>query len=272
MLALQGTETDTRRRGMESIHSSMIDSQARPADPCVMVIFGASGDLAKRKLFPAIYNLARSHLLRDEFCIIGIGRAPVSRQEFQEIVRESICRQEERQADFDPALCDWVVDRVDYVVGDYREPKSYGDLKHTVIEADKQRGARGNYLFYLATPPDLFLPIVKQIDTCGLAKEDQGWRRFIIEKPFGSDLRTAQELNRELLKIVKESQLYRIDHYLGKETVQNILVLRFSNSIFEPVWNRRYVDHVQITVAETLGVEHRGAFYDKVGALRDMVP
>jgi glucose-6-phosphate 1-dehydrogenase len=159
------------------------------------------------------------------------------------------------------------------VSGDYRDRHSYQELTTLLHELDQTRGSPGNYLYYLATPPQLFLDVVQQLDRCGLAKQQNGkWRRFVIEKPFGVDLRSAKELNRQLLEILREEQIYRIDHYLGKETVQNILVFRFANSIFEPVWNRRYVDNVQITVAETLGVENRGAFYDKVGALRDMVP
>jgi glucose-6-phosphate 1-dehydrogenase len=264
------TETKSPRRAFQP---SAITHDGRLADPCIVVIFGASGDLAKRKLFPAIYNLAKSRVLREEFCIVGTGRADLSREQFQDAVRQSICDREGATADFQKALCDWVVDRVYYMAGDYLDASRYPELRATVTGLDKALSACGNYLFYLATPPDLFLPLVRQLHDHQLALEEgRGWRRFIIEKPFGRDLRSAQALNRELLGLVNESQIYRIDHYLGKETVQNILVFRFANSIFEPLWNRRYIDHVQITVAESLGVEHRGGFYDGIGALRDMVP
>jgi glucose-6-phosphate 1-dehydrogenase len=271
MPVLQET-AETKPPGKVS-EPSAITPSGRVADPCIAVIFGASGDLAKRKLFPAIYNLAKSRALRDEFCIVGTGRAQLSREQFQETVRQSICDQEERNDDFQRQTCDWVVDRAYYVLGDYLDAGRYQELRETITGLDKALRTGGNYLFYLATPPDLFLPVIRQLHVHQLAQEEgRGWRRFVIEKPFGRDLRSAEALNRELLKLVNESQIYRIDHYLGKETVQNILVLRFANSIFEPIWNRRYIDHVQITVAESLGVEHRGESYDRIGALRDMVP
>jgi glucose-6-phosphate 1-dehydrogenase len=245
----------------------------RVADPCTVVVFGASGDLAKRKLLPAFYNLAKSHLLPDQFAVVGFARAAFDQEQFRDLVRDSICLQQGAKSDFEPAVCDWVIERLTYVEGDYTDPDRYKELKETLSGWSNKWHTADNYLFYLATPPDLFLTIVRRLSACGLTSQEEGhWRRVIIEKPFGTDLRSAQNLNRELLQILKEVQIYRIDHYLGKETVQNILVFRFSNSIFEPVWNRRYVDHVQVTAAETLGVEHRGAYYDKTGALRDMVP
>jgi glucose-6-phosphate 1-dehydrogenase len=243
------------------------------ADPCVVVIFGASGDLARRKLLPSFYNLAKDHLLPDEFGIVGFARSALDTERFREIVRDNVCVRHESEQDFDSSICDWIVDRTTYVAGDYRDAEGFHGLGEMLASLDETKNTHGNYLFYLATPPDMFLTIVKQLEACGLTRQEHGkWRRIIIEKPFGSDLGSAQTLNRELLKILSEEQIYRIDHYLGKETVQNILVFRFSNSIFEPVWNRRFVDHVQITVGETLGVENRGDYYDKVGALRDMVP
>jgi len=248
-------------------------SGARVADPCVVVIFGASGDLASRKLLPAFYNLAKEHLLPDEFAIVGFARSSLDDDQFRNRVRETICTHHGSKDDFESRICDWVVDRLSYLTGDYHDASRFLELKDILNTMDQKRGTRGNYLYYLATPPDVFLDIVKQLKVCGLADEEEGtWRRFIVEKPFGHDLRSARQLNHDLLQLIEENQIYRIDHYLGKETVQNILVFRFSNSIFEPVWNRRYIDHVQITVAETLGAEHRGDFYDKVGALRDMVP
>jgi glucose-6-phosphate 1-dehydrogenase len=271
-----GVDSETERKGATSSRRAPGKSSPpdlRTADPCAVVIFGASGDLARRKLLPSFYNLASDRLLPDDFAIVGFARSDLSTDQFREAVRENICTQHESEEGFDSAICDWILDRTSYVAGDYRDASRFHELRETLLSLDQTRNTRGNYLFYLATPPDLFLGVVKQLDACGLARQQDGqWRRFIIEKPFGSDLRSAQSLNRELLHIVSEEQIYRIDHYLGKETVQNILVFRFSNSIFEPVWNRQYVDHIQITVAETLGVEHRGDYYDKVGALRDMVP
>jgi glucose-6-phosphate 1-dehydrogenase len=267
-----GASSQTERRATKRVRGSSAPD-LRTADPCVVVIFGASGDLARRKLLPSFYNLARDHLLPDEFAILGFSRSALGTEQFREMVHENICGRHESERDFDSSIRDWIVDRASYLAGDYKDAGRFHELREMLVSLDQARNTHGNYLFYLATPPDLFLSVVKQLDACGLARQEGGrWRRFIIEKPFGNDLRSAQTLNRDLLHILSENQIYRIDHYLGKETVQNILVFRFSNSIFEPVWNRRFVDHVQITVAETLGVEHRGDYYDKVGALRDMVP
>jgi glucose-6-phosphate 1-dehydrogenase len=269
----EADQINVEQKYSSSLESQAAGSTARMAEPCVAVIFGASGDLARRKLLPAFYHLAKSHLLADHFCIVGFARSPLTTETFRDLVRDSVCSQHATDGDFDLKVCDWIVERAWYVTGDYRDTNACSHLRQTLREVDERYKTRGNYLYYLATPPDLFISIVEQLDSCGLAKEGEGtWHRFIVEKPFGHDLQSAKELNRELLKILKETQVYRIDHYLGKETVQNILVFRFSNSIFEPVWNRRYVDHVEITVAESIGVEGRGAFYDRVGALRDMVP
>jgi glucose-6-phosphate 1-dehydrogenase len=272
-LLKDASPTDVDLKYLEPTAAGFVGPDVRIADPCVVVIFGASGDLARRKLLPAFYNLAKAHLLPDQFAILGVARSTLSSEEFRNTVRENTCFKYGMDEDYDSAVCDWVLNRVSYMSGDYHDAEKFHTLKETLSELDKKWNTRGNYLYYLATPPDLFLTIVKQLDACGLARQEEGkWRRFIIEKPFGNDLRSAKDLNRELLAILEEDQIYRIDHYLGKETVQNILVFRFSNSIFEPIWDRRYIDHVQITVAETLGVENRGDYYDKVGALRDMVP
>src|SRR5205085_3062655 len=173
----------------------------------------------------------------------------------------------------DCKFCDWLLERLYYIAGDLRDAAAYERLKAVLAEADQKHGTKGNYLYYLATAPGFFGAVVEQLGIAGLAEEAEGhWRRVVIEKPFGRDVDSARALNREIRNVLREKQIYRIDHYLGKETVQNILVFRFSNGIFEPIWNRRYIDHVQITVAETLGVEQRGGYYEQAGALRDMVP
>ena len=244
---------------------------ARVADPCVMVIFGFSGDLTRRKLIPALYNLASQGLLSREFAIVGLGRTPMSDDDARKKMTEDF--KKFASGPVDPDLWDWFVRRIYYLSGDFDNPATYSQLKDTVARADQEHGAKGNFFFYLATAPNFFGDIVERLSSVGLMNEENGrWRRVIIEKPFGHDLDTAKALNQQLLKVAAERQIYRIDHYLGKETVQNILALRFANGIFEPIWNRRYIDHVQISVVETVGVEQRGGYYDGAGALRDMVP
>jgi glucose-6-phosphate 1-dehydrogenase len=239
--------------------------------PCAMVIFGASGDLAKRKLIPALYNLARQRLLSQNFAVIGFARSEGTTDSFRAAMRADVASY--CDCELDPGLWDWLESRIHYVRGDVQDPDGVARLKLQLEELERDHGTGGNVLFYLATPPQHFGPIVRALDQAGLASEDEHrWRRMIVEKPFGRDLASARALNEELRCVLSERQVYRIDHYLGKETVQNILVFRFSNGIFEPIWNRRYVDHVQITVSETLGVEGRGGYYDGAGALRDMVP
>ena len=247
------------------------DEHGRPADPCLMVIFGASGDLTTRKLLPALYNLRRSKLLPEDFAILGVAVDPMSEDDFRTKVRHDI--REYAGAPEDCTQCDWLAERVYYTVGDFRDNGTYAHLKEVLAELDQKHSTKGNYLYYLATAPAFFGEIPSRLCSNGLTSEADGhWRRVVIEKPFGSDLDSARALNRDLGKSLTEKQVYRIDHYLGKETVQNILVFRFSNGIFEPVWNRRYIDHVEITVAEELGVERRGGYYDHAGALRDMIP
>ena len=237
-----------------------------------MVIFGATGDLTKRKLLPALYNLAKDDFLPHKFAIIGVGRQELPSDEFRsqmiEHLREFVPNRP------DEKIIDWFRERTYYTGGDFDDDKKlFGDLKALIDEVTAEHQIPDNYFFYLATPPDLFAKVTHKIVKNGIGKEENGnWRRFIYEKPFGHDLESAQRLNTDLLKTVKERQIYRIDHYLGKETVQNILVFRFGNSIFEPIWNRNFIDHVQITVAEKLGVEQRGGYYDSAGALRDMIP
>jgi glucose-6-phosphate 1-dehydrogenase len=240
--------------------------RAKPAPPCVLVIFGAAGDLTKRLLTPALYNLRRSKLLPDGFQIIGIARGEKSdesfRHEFDDSMRD-FAKGAENGADWK-----WLRERLSYLKGDLEDASTYRTL------ADRlKKAGQNNVLFYLATPPSVFAPVIEHLGEAKLLKESaDGWRRVIIEKPFGTDLQSAQELNSKILSVMSEQQIFRIDHYLGKETVQNIMVLRFGNGIFEPMWNRNHIDHVQITVAETVGVETRGKFYDATGALRDMVP
>ena len=243
----------------------------RPSGPCVMVIFGAGGDLAKRKLFPALYNLAKDGLLPKEFAIIGFGRFQDITEEFRKRVSREL--QEFATSEVESKLLEWLVERLYVQIGTFQDPSAYQQLRALLAKLDKDHGTQENYFYYLATSPDFFAEIVRQLGAVGLTQEKDGqWRRVIIEKPFGRDLESARALNRDITQNLKETQIYRIDHYLGKETVQNILAFRFGNGIFEPVWNRRYIDHVQITVAETVGVETRGGYYDQAGALRDMVP
>jgi glucose-6-phosphate 1-dehydrogenase len=247
------------------------DRPEQPNDPCVMVIFGASGDLTKRKLIPALYNLAKENLLSKEFAVIGFARRPMSTETFREKMSQEI--QEFATTAVDPDLWQRLVKQLYYLPGDIHDADSYHKLQQLLTQIDKEHGTRGNYLYYLAVTPDFFCPIIQQLGSNGLVREENSqWRRVIIEKPFGHDLDSARALNQSIRQTLHEKQIYRIDHYLGKETVQNILVFRFGNGIFEPVWNRRYIDHVQITVTEDLGVEQRGNYYEEAGTLRDMVP
>ncbi len=237
-----------------------------------MVIFGATGDLTKRKLFPALYYLSKDGFLPEQFAVIGVGRQELSTEEFKEHIIAELRNFIGEDADAD--LIEWFSDRTYYVGGDFDDDATlFGDIKDLLDSVTADRNIPRNFFYYMAIPPSLFALAALKISAHGLAKEtDEGWRRFIFEKPFGRDLDSAKSLNRDLLAILDEKQIYRIDHYLGKETVQNILVFRFGNSIFEPIWNRNYVDHVQITVAEEIGVGTRGGYYDSAGALRDMVP
>jgi len=244
----------------------------KTADACVMVVFGATGDLTKRKLLPALYNLANGDFLPHKFAIVGVGRQEMTSDEFRASVAADL--KEFVPNGPSPELLKWFDERCYYTGGDFDDDKKlFGDLKELLGNVTTEHQIPENYSFYLATPPQLFANVSQKVVKNGLGKEENGnWRRFVYEKPFGRDLESAKKLNTDLLKIIKERQIFRIDHYLGKETVQNLLVFRFGNSIFEPIWNRNYVDHVQITVAESLGVEQRGGYYDSAGALRDMVP
>jgi glucose-6-phosphate 1-dehydrogenase len=255
----------------EAVAEAQPKRTGRTADPCVMVIFGAAGDLTSRKLIPALYNLSKSDLLSHEFAIVGISRSAMSADDFRNKLSADIKHYAGNEVDQD--IVEWFLRRVYYVTGEFDDKNVYTQLKSFLEKVNEDHSTHGNYFFYLATAPSFFGPVVEQLAAVGLMEEDnQHWRRVIVEKPFGHDLESAKALNQQLLKVATEKQIYRIDHYLGKETVQNILAFRFANGIFEPIWNRRYIDHVQISVAETVGVEQRGSYYDHAGALRDMVP
>jgi glucose-6-phosphate 1-dehydrogenase len=245
----------------------------RQSDPCVMVIFGASGDLTRRKLIPALYNLAKAHLLSPNFAIVGVAHSAFSNDEFRERLLSGV-KEFTEGGDVDPEVWKWFSERMYYMTAEFDDKQTYVQLSQMLEKLDKDHETHGNYFFYLATASKFFGPIVEELSTNQLMDEKnrERWRRVIIEKPFGHDLESARALNKQLLQVVSEKQIYRIDHYLGKETVQNILAFRFANGIFEPIWNRRYIDHVQISVAETVGMEQRGGYYDQAGALRDMVP
>jgi glucose-6-phosphate 1-dehydrogenase len=252
---------------------------AHQAPPCTLVIFGAGGDLTKRLLMPAIYNLAKAKLLSEKFAIIAVDRTPKPVDAFRDYLADGVrsfvsdTGSGPATEPFDAQAWEFVAGRITHFAGDLTEPDTYARLfeVHEKVAAEHRTG--GNAIFYLAVASQLFGTIVEQLGACGLAQErEESWRRVIIEKPFGSDLNSARALNARILKVLSESQIYRMDHFLGKETVQNIMVLRFANGIFEPLWNRDHIDHVQITVAETVGVERRANFYEVTGALRDMVP
>jgi glucose-6-phosphate 1-dehydrogenase len=237
----------------------------RRAPPCVLVVFGASGDLAARKLFPALERLASHRQLPSAFSVVGVARTAMTDDEFRTLVDKAT-------PDSGPAWAS-LVPGFRYVSGGYGEAGTFERLKAVLGEVDDQRGTSGSRLYYLATPPGVFTEVAAGLAAAGLNRPDRegAFVRLVVEKPYGRDLRSARELDAALHDVFSESQIYRIDHYLGKETVQNVLALRFANTIFEPVWNRRYVDHVQITVAESEGVGHRGGFYESAGALRDIV-
>src|SRR5262245_40896926 len=244
-------------------------SQKKP-DPCSFIIFGATGDLTHRLVIPALYNLAASGLLPDNFCVAGVARKGVSASQMRDSLMDGLRKFATRAVDEEVAMR--LLACVTAIEADVRDPASFDAMRDQLDKIEDLRGTKGNRLFYLATPPNSFLPIARELGRTGMLRENGMWRRLVVEKPFGTDLFSARSLNAALLQLMDEHQIYRIDHYLGKETVQNILVLRFANGMFEPIWNRNHIDHVQITVNEQLGVGHRGSFYDQTGALRDMVP
>ncbi len=250
--------------------SAVKDEIRQMPDPCAVIIFGASGDLTRRKLMPSLFSLSCEGLLPDQFSIVGVARSKMSEDDFREKIKEGV----EAHSRIKSSQCnkwDSFAKNVFYHRANYDDPQAYKSLNKLLAKIDKQVGGACNCLFYLSTPPSLYPVIVDQLGRAGLAKQsEEVWRRIIIEKPFGHDLASATELNHQVHDVFNESQVYRIDHYLGKETVQNLLVFRFGNAIFEPLWNRNYIDHVQITVAEEVGLGSRAGYYDTAGVMRDM--
>jgi glucose-6-phosphate 1-dehydrogenase len=248
------------------------------APPCAMVIFGAAGDLTKRLVVPALYNLVNAGRLPSEFQLVGVDLASKTTEEWRtgltNTMQEFVGGEGEFAVDhIEESAWQWLMDRMSYLQGDLNDPETYRRLDTHLAKLDETSGTAGNRLFYLAIADRFFSVAVDGLGAAGLLTERDGqWRRVIIEKPFGHDLNSAKALNADILKHLQEHQVYRIDHFLGKETVQNIMALRFANGLFEPIWNREHIDHAQITAAETVGVEGRGKFYEKTGALRDMVP
>src|ERR1700694_5785227 len=243
----------------------------RKGDPCIMVIFGGAGDLNKPKLMPALCNRAEQGFAPQQFAVVIVSSAAFTTETFRQQLAEDLRTFSSRP--IDSTIHERLVEHSYYVRGDFADPDVYQRLKATLEEVAAKDNVPSNHFYYLAVAPRFFGEIVRQLGAAGLAQEENGrWRRVVIEKPFGRDLQSARALNVEIKQVLDEHQIYRIDHYLGKETVQNLMMFRFGNGIFEPIWNRRYIDHVQITAAETVGVEQRGGYYETSGALRDMVP
>src|ERR1700733_12927676 len=269
---LDRPDSSTRSKATQQTASAIV------APPCAMVIFGAAGDLTKRLVVPALYNLANDHQLSEEFRLVGVDLTDMSGEQWRahltDAMKGYVAKDGEFHLDeFVLTTWQWLTERMSYLPGDLNNPDTYRRLDEHLTGLDKTAGTAGNRLFYLAVADRFFGPAVAALGAAGLTTENgRQWRRVIIEKPFGHDFASAKALNAEILKTLQERQIYRIDHFLGKETVQNIMALRFANGLFEPLWNRQQIDHVQITAAETVGVELRGKFYEKTGALRDMVP
>lgn len=244
----------------------------RRANSCAFVILGAAGDLASRKLYPALYHLAENNLLSDEFCVIGMARRDWTHENWRGMVMEDL--EHYCGKDIDKSVAKKLLDRFYFQKGDLDKLECYNELSDLLKTVDSKHNTGGNRVYYLATPPHWFAPAAEHLGKAGLSNsgEDGAWTRLVVEKPFGNDLQSAYALNQQIWSAFQENQIFRIDHYLGKETVQNIMVFRFAVGLFEPIWNHNYVDNVQITVAETVGVEERGNYYDNAGALRDMVP
>ncbi|GAB2831905.1 glucose-6-phosphate dehydrogenase [Actinoallomurus bryophytorum] len=242
----------------------------RVAGPCVLVLFGVTGDLARKKLLPAIYDLANRGLLPPGFAVVGFARRDWEHQDFRQVAHDAV--KEHARTPFREEVWNQLSEGIHFVPGTFDDDEAFELLATTVRELDEKRGTGGNYAFYLSIPPKFFQDVVKQLQRSGLSKpSEDSWRRVVIEKPFGHDLASAQELNHILHEVFPEESIFRIDHYLGKETVQNILALRFANTLYEPIWNRSYVDHVQITMAEDIGIGGRAGYFDGIGAARDVI-
>jgi glucose-6-phosphate 1-dehydrogenase len=250
----------------------VVPPPTRLAQPCALVVFGASGDLTRRKLMPALYHLSQRGLLPDRFALVGVARRPLDDAAFRTEMRDAVS-QFSRSDGVDPEVWEGFAAGLHYVPGEFGDPAAYARLAKRLDQLDRERGLGGRRLYYFAAPPSEFANILQQLKAAGLVHDpkDPAWTRVILEKPFGRDLQSAKALNKIVAEVLDESQTFRIDHYLGKETVQNILVFRFANTFFEPLWNRKYVDYVEITAAETVGVETRGKFYEQTGVLRDVV-
>ena len=262
------TETTIAPQAAKTAEKVLLGRQAPPA---TLVIFGAGGDLTKRLVVPALYNLVKARKLPDEFAIIGVDQDDRTTEQWRQTLTEMM-QAFTRAAGIDAQAWSSLTRRMHYMPGDFTQPETFSHLEKLLVEQREQNNT-ANVLFYLAVADRFFAPVIEELGHVGLTRQSEGaWRRVIVEKPFGHDLASAEALNAQILKVLSEDQIFRIDHFLGKETVQNILVLRFANGIFEPLWNRDHVDHIQITAAETVGVEGRSRFYEKTGALRDMVP
>jgi glucose-6-phosphate 1-dehydrogenase len=262
---MPSSETEVRLPGGIPIYGT-----DRAADPCILVIFGASGDLTKRLLMPALFNLACDRLLPGRFAIVGIAMDEMTTEQFRKKMTEDVKKFGTRKH-FDESTWSEFVERLHYTPGNFSEPAAYERLSEIVSGLEAEYHTQGNIIFYMAVPPSIFGMISEHIDAAGFKSREKGWIRLIVEKPFGHDLASAIELNKQMLALWEESQIYRIDHYLGKETVQNLLAFRFSNGMFEPLWNKAHIDHIQFSVSETVGVEGRGKYYDTAGVLRDMI-
>ena len=240
-------------------------------NPCSIVFFGASGDLFKRMLLPAVYSMRLKGTLPTDFGLVGFARTQYSDEQFRDYCREQLETFMPAESKPQGSMWDDFARRISYISADFNNTQHFADLKGRLAKNDEEFGTAGNHLFYLATPPPVFPIIIEQLKKAGLDKDAEGWTRIVVEKPFGTDLQSARKLQAAIEAVFPENEIYRIDHYLGKEPVQDIIALRFANTIFEPIWNRNYVQNVQITSAESIGVEERGGYYDHAGALRDMI-
>ena len=247
-----------------------MSKEKHKAPPAAIVIFGASGDLTKRKLIPSLYSLACNNRLSNNTYLIGVGRTDYDDAHFREHLRQGAKEHSRFTSERFSAEWETFAKHLSYLIGDYDDPNTYKKLAKKLDELDHESGTEGNRLFHMAIPPQVFTDVVEQLGKSGLNRSEKGWSRIVVEKPFGRDLKSARTLNKFLHQTFKEGQIFRIDHYLGKETVQNLLTLRFANAIFEPIWNRNYIDNVQITVAESVGIGDRGGYYDDAGILRDI--